>query len=194
MIGRVRGEVMDRQDLAHHSLITVDINGMGIEVMVPKSDISTGSVGERIDLFTDFIVREDSMTLYGFSSSARRSLFRMLQTVSGVGPKVALTMMATTQTEELSAAIVDGDLHYLEQIPGIGKKVASRITLELREKMDLPASGAQSNVRRTVTAALINLGYGEKEAQDASAEISISTDIESALKEALSRLNRASRQ
>ena len=190
MIGRLRGEIIDRQDWAHHSIVTIDANGMGIEALVPKSDISNGNVGERIDLYTDFIVREDSMTLYGFASSARRSLFRMLQTVSGVGPKVALTMMATTSTDELSAAIVDGDVQYLERIPGIGKKVASRITLELREKMDLPSGGSESNVKRTVSAALIGLGYSEKDAQSAVAEISSSKDIESALKESLALLNR----
>lgn len=193
MIGRLRGEIIDRHDFAHHCLVTVDINGLGIEVLVPKSDISHSGLGGSVDLYTDFIVREDSMTLYGFSSSSRRSLFRMLQTVSGVGPKVALTMMAATRSEELSAAIIDGDVDFLERIPGIGKKVASRITLELREKMDLPAGGGENNVKRTVTAALTNLGYGEKESQLAVAEILPTMDVESALKEALNRLNRTGR-
>ncbi len=193
MIGRLRGEIIDRNDSAHHSLVTIEVNGLGIDALVPKSDITSGGLGEIVDLFTDFIVREDSMTLYGFSSSSRRSLFRMLQTVSGVGPKVALTMMSTTRTEELSAAIIDGDLQFLEKIPGIGKKVASRITLELREKMDLPSKGVESNIKRTVAAALINLGYSEKEAQLAVADISPTVDIETALKESLALLNRTGR-
>ena len=191
MIGRIRGEVIDRVDHAHHSLLTVDVSGVGYEVMVPRSEVV--DLNANVELFTDLVVREDSMTLFGFASSARRSLFRMLQTVTGVGPKVALTMIAATRTEELSSAIVDGDLAFLERIPGIGKKVASRITLELREKMDLPKTSEMGNVRRTVVGALLNLGYSEKEATNAVADLDPSADVESALKSSLSRLNRSNR-
>lgn len=193
MIGRISGAVIDRTDTGHHALITVAVFGLGIEVNVPRNDIGGISIGGEINLFTDFVVREDAMILYGFSTSARRTLFRMLQTVTGVGPKVALTALSTTETEELTGAIVDGDIAYLEQIPGIGKKVASRISLELREKMAITGTGGQRGARADVISALVNLGYGEKEAQSAVAGMAPDLGIEAALKEALSRLNRTQR-
>jgi len=193
MIGRVMGEIIERNDAPHHSLVTILVSGLGIEVHAPKADIDQSVVGSKIDLYTDFVVREEAMTLYGFATSARRSLFRMLQTVTGVGPKVAMTILATSDTDELIAAIVDGDLGYLERIPGIGKKVASRIALELREKMSLPTGGSKLSVRNDVVSALINLGYAEREASAAASDIGSETEIEVALKEALSRLNRTKR-
>ncbi|CAB4560871.1 MAG: Holliday junction branch migration protein RuvA [Actinobacteria bacterium] len=193
MIGRVIGEVIERIDGPHHSLVTVLVSGLGIEVHAPRVDLEQATEQARIDLFTDFVIREDAMTLYGFATSARRSLFRLLQTVTGVGPKVALTILATTETDDLMEAIVDGDLAYLERIPGIGKKVASRISLELREKMSLPKGGSKSSVRNDVVSALINLGYGEREASAAASELGAGVEIDVALKEALSRLNRTKR-
>ena len=193
MIGRVIGEVIERIDGPHHSLVTVLVSGFGIEVHAPRVDLEQATEQARIDLFTDFVIREDAMTLYGFATTARRSLFRLLQTVSGVGPKVALTILATTETDDLVEAIVDGDLAYLERIPGIGKKVASRISLELREKMSLPKGGSKSSVRNDVVAALINLGYSEREASAAASELGAGIEIDVALKEALSRLNRTKR-
>lgn len=193
MIGRVIGEVMERTDGPHHCLVTVLVSGLGIEVHAPKVDVDGATDQSKIDLFTDFVIREDAMTLYGFATSARRSLFRLLQTVTGVGPKVALTIVATTETDDLIAAIVDGDLAYLERIPGIGKKVASRISLELREKMSIPKGAGKSSVRSDVVSALINLGYGEREASAAASELGVGMEIDAALKEALTRLNRTKR-
>lgn len=193
MIGRVSGDVIERSDHQHHALITVSVSGLGIEVHVPRSDVDGITSGSQVDLFTDFVVREDAMMLYGFSTSSRRSLFRMLQTVTGVGPKVALTALGSTATDDLIAAIVDGDVAFLERIPGIGKKVASRISLELREKMALSGTGAKSSARSDVLSALVNLGYAEREAQEAVTGIPAELGIEAALKEALSRLNRTQR-
>ena len=193
MIGRVMGEIIERVDGPHHCLVTVSVSGLGIEVHAPKVDVDQAAENSGIELFTDFVVREDAMMLYGFATSARRSLFRMLQTVTGVGPKVALTIVATTESDDLIGAIVDGDLAYLERVPGIGKKVASRISLELREKMSLPKGGSKSSVRSDVVSALINLGYGEREASAAASELTVGVEIDVALKEALSRLNRTKR-
>ena len=193
MIGRVSGNLIERHEVAHNALITVAVSGLGFEIHVPRSDIDGLSLGDEIILFTDLIVREDAMVLYGFSTSARRTLFRMLQTVTGVGPKVALTALSTTATEELTGAIVDGDIAFLERIPGIGKKVASRISLELREKMALARGGGARSARADVLSALINLGYGEKEAHAAVVDIGTDLGIEAALKEALTRLNRTQR-
>jgi Holliday junction DNA helicase RuvA len=193
MIGRVSGEVIERVDLQHHALITVSISGLGIEVLTPRSDVELITRGSRVELFTDFVLRDEAVTLYGFATAARRSLFRMLQTVTGVGPKVALTALGATETDELIAAIVDGDHRFLERIPGIGKKVASRISLELREKMALSSDGSQRKAHGDVFSALVNLGYGEREAQEAVRGIAADLEVDLALKEALSRLNRAER-
>lgn len=193
MIGRVFGEVLDRTEHQHHALITVSISGLGIEVHVPRSDVEGINKGSRVELFTDFVVREDAMVLYGFSTTSRRALFRMLQTVTGVGPRVALTALGSTATDELTAAIVDGDLAFLERIPGIGKKVASRIALELREKMALTSDGQSKPARGDLVSALVNLGYAEREASQAVSGIATDIGIEAALKEALSRLNRTQR-
>lgn len=193
MIGRVKGQLIDRVDHPHYCLATVMVAGIGIEVNVPISDLSRFAIGDEVDLYTDFVVREDAMSLYGFASSSRRSLFRMLQTVSGVGPRVALTTLATTDVDELAAAIIDSDLAFLERIPGIGKKVASRIALELREKMALPAKSADRGAKSDVVLALTNLGYTEREANSAVDEIDTSLSLEEMLKAALGSLNRKKR-
>ena len=193
MIGRIEGRIVERDDRAHFSVVTIDIHGIGVEVSTPTSDLGVSNLGDSIILYTDLIVREDSLTLFGFSSTSRRALFRMLQTVTGVGPKVALTAIATTQSDELSAAVIDGNHGYLEKIPGIGKKVASRIVLELREKMDLPARSSGRDIRDTVKNALLNLGYNEREASAAVAEIDLSLGVEQALKASLQQLNRGGR-
>lgn len=196
MIGRIRGSVIDRVDSTHHCLVTVSVSGIGFEVLTTKSDLEGTSREDEVDFFTDFVVREDSMTLYGFLSSARRSLFRSLQKVTGVGPKLALTILSSTDADDLVGAIIDGDLAYLERIPGIGKKVASRISLELREKMALSASNSgprSSHLRSDVISALVNLGYSEREASSATTELSSETSLDVALKEALSLLNRTKR-
>jgi len=188
MISRIKGVIWDREDFIHFAGVTIEISGLGLYLFVPKWDLGETVIGDEIELFTDFVIREDSMVLYGFSSSPRRSLFRTVQTVSGVGPKVALTMISSTITEELIEAIVEADLAYLEKLPGIGKKVASRIVLELREKMNIPQK-REKNWRSDITQGLVNLGYGEKEAEEALKNIDKDLDPKSALKAALASLN-----
>lgn len=196
MIARLQGRVIDRVDFPHHALITLLTGGIGYEVLVPQSDLVGTTLQSEIDLFTDFVVREDAMTLYGFESSARRSLFRVLQTVTGVGPKAALIILAATDSDQLVSAIIDGDLGYLESIPGVGKKVASRLSLELRDKMSLTSGKARSKTstqREDLVAALVNLGYSEREANSALAGVDPEMDLGEALKQALSLLNRTRR-
>ena len=191
MISRVRGILIEREQLANHLSITVDVQGIGYSLLVPVSDLLGNPIGTEVDLYADLAVREDSMVLYGFTSAARRSLFRSLQTVTGVGPKVALSVISATDSDSLVTAIVDGDQAFLERLPGIGKKVASRIVLELREKMDLPTKGGGGGVRTAVKGALLNLGYSEREASSAVADLDTGTSVEQGLKEALKQLNRS---
>ena len=155
---------------------------------MPVSDLIGNPIGTEVDLYADLAVREDSMVLYGFTSAARRSLFRSLQTVTGVGPKVALSVISATDSDSLVTAIVDGDQAFLERLPGIGKRVASRIVLELREKMDLPTGARSKDWRNDLKQGLVNLGYGEREAENAIREIGEQSDLSSALKAALSHL------
>lgn len=188
MISRVRGILIEREQLANHLSITVDVQGIGYSLLVPVSDLLGNPIGTEVDLYADLAVREDSMVLYGFTSAARRSLFRSLQTVTGVGPKVALSVISATDSDSLVTAIVDGDQAFLERLPGIGKKVASRIVLELREKMDLPTGARSKDWRNDLKQGLVNLGYGEREAENAIREIGEQSDLSSALKAALSHL------
>lgn len=188
MISRIRGILIEREQLANHLQVTIDVHGIGYSLLVPESDLTGSAIGTEVDLYADLAVREDSMVLYGFTSAARRSLFRSLQTVTGVGPKVALSVISATESDLLITAIVDGDHAFLERLPGIGKKVASRIVLELREKMHLPSGGRGKDWRNDLKQGLVNLGYGEREAEGAIREIGEQSDLSSALKAALSHL------
>jgi len=193
MISRIRGVVIEIEEFAHHLGVTIDVSGVGYQVLVPAWDLHGKKSGSEVELYTDFVLREDSMTLYGFSTSARRSLFRTLQRVSGVGPKLAMTMIASTQTDELITAIVDSEHRFLEKIPGVGKKVAARVVLELREKMNVSAPSG-SSWRRDISEGLRNLGYSEREADEAilaitANRISGESDLQGAMKAALAVLN-----
>jgi len=188
MISRIRGILIEREQLANHLQVTIDVHGVGYSLLVPVSDLAGSAIGAEVNLYADLAVREDSMVLYGFTSAARRSLFRSLQTVTGVGPKVALSVISATESDLLITAIVDGDHAFLERLPGIGKKVASRIVLELREKMDLPSGARSKDWRNDLKQGLVNLGYGEREAEGAIREIGEQSDLSSALKAALSHL------
>lgn len=188
MISRVRGTLFDLESAGNHLLITVDVSGIGYSLLIPVSDLGGAKLGDEVEFYTDLAHREDSMVLYGFTSPSRRSLFRALQTVTGVGPKVALSVISSSDTDSLIAAIVDGDQAFLERLPGIGKKVASRIVLELKEKMDLPHQKRGSDFKSDLKQGLINLGYSEREADGALKEIGDQKDLQTALKAALSQL------
>lgn len=173
MIASVRGEVIDIA-LDH---AVVEAAGVGYKVMATPSTLAALRRGAETRLITAMIVREDSMTLYGFADPEARDLFLTLLGVSGVGPKIALATLAVHDAQALRQALADGDVTALTRVPGIGKRGAERLVLELRDKIGPvspsaggPAVGGHA-VRAPVVEALIGLGFAAKQAEEATDKV-----------------------
>lgn len=158
--------------------VTIDVNGVGYEVLIPLSSFDKlPRPGEVVKMLTHLAVREDAHVLYGFSSSAERDLFRMLvNTVSGIGPKIALNILSGISTTALRSAVANGDVKMLSQISGVGKKTAERIVVELKDKIgkaaafesgspERPLSGDDQKLNDAVLA-LVALGFKQPEAHE----------------------------
>ena len=167
MIASVSGSVK------HISLTTVviEVGGVGMLVHVPASLAASLVVGRQAELSTTLVVREDALTLYGFESPSARDFFELLQTVSGIGPKVAQSALSMMDENELASAIAHEDNATLEKIPGLGKKGVQRLLLELKDKVKTYSSESMKRSaapwRISITEALINLGYSQKESESA---------------------------
>ena len=160
----------------------INVGGIGFQVFMPTSTLSTmGTAGKEVRLFTHLHLREDNATLYGFSTADELALFQSLIGVSGLGPKMGLAMLSAMNVEQLVTAIATGSADLLTVIPGIGKKVASRIVLELKEKIGAgwittpTTQFAQENM--DVLAALTALGYSAAEAAKAVTTLPAATDL-----------------
>jgi holliday junction DNA helicase RuvA len=207
MIASVRGEVT-AVDLDH---AVVEVGGVGLAVHATPATLATLRRGGQARLATALVVREDSLTLYGFADAEARELFTLLQTVSGVGPRLALAMLAVLEPDTLRAALAGGDIATLVQVPGIGRKGAERLVIELRDKVTAtsvvtaqpgaPAAGAPAAtvVRSQVTEALVGLGFAVRAAEQAvdavlaeagAADGAGHTDTPKVLRSALARLGR----
>lgn len=167
MIAMLRGVL----ELRDEDAVVVDVNGVGYHVHVPAPVLNElGREGSDVSLFTYLHVRENELSLYGFSTIDQRALFQQLLTVSGIGPRVALAMLSAFAPDQLRIAIAEGNVSLLTQVPGIGKRTAERMILDLKGKIDLgelvPA-GPISTADAEVIAALESLGYSRAEAQDA---------------------------
>jgi len=165
MIGKLSGTLSEKNP----PQVLVDCHGVGYEVDVPMSTFyNLPAVGEQVSLLTHFVVREDAQILYGFGSPEERTAFRQLIKISGVGPRMALGVLSGMSVSELAQAITLQEAGRLVKIPGIGKKTAERLLLELKGKMgaDLgPASSvAADNTQNDILQALVALGYSDKEA------------------------------
>ena len=187
MIGKLSGTLSEKNP----PQILVDCHGVGYEVDVPMSTFyNLPAVGEKVSLLTHFVVREDAQILYGFGSSEERTAFRQLIKISGVGPRMALGVLSGMSVAELAQAITLQEAGRLVKIPGIGKKTAERLLLELKGKMgaDLgPATAsATDNTQNDILQALVALGYSDKEAAAAlknlPADVGVSEGIKLALK------------
>ncbi|HEY7670080.1 MAG TPA: Holliday junction branch migration protein RuvA [Hyphomicrobium sp.] len=179
MIGKLKGKI----DAIGESFLIVDVNGVGYEVQASARTLRNLRIGEEIALTIDTHVREDAIRLFGFASEVERSWFRTLQTVQGVGAKVALGLLGTLSPQELANAIALGGWGTVEEAPGIGKKLAQRIVAELKDKapalsvagLHLPGAalnGArsappESNAAAEALSALTNLGYQPAQASSA---------------------------
>jgi len=160
----------------------IDVGGIGFQVYMPTSTLSTlGATGEEVQLYTHLHLREDNATLYGFGSADELRLFQTLLGVSGLGPRLALAMLSAMSVEKLTMAIVTGSVDLLTVVPGIGKKVANRLILELKEKIGagwVTTPGVQLAEENTdVLAALTTLGYSVSEASRAVASLPPSPDL-----------------
>ena len=166
MIAHLSGSILD----VRLNQLVIDVGGIGYQVTVAPELAAESRVGQSISLHTSLVVREDSWTLFGFRNADAKNLFEQLQSVTGIGPKVASALLAVYQPEELRSAIAAQDNAALERVPGIGKKVASRINLELKDKFSggyRSKSSLSGPWRTQVIGALTGLGYSAKEAESA---------------------------
>ena len=162
LFGTIRQLQLDR--------LVIEVNGVGYSVSITPSTASQLSIGRDVQLFTSMVVREDSMNLYGFTESSEKELFELVQTVSGIGPKVALAISASMNYDDLAVAISTKNESAIAAIPGIGKKSAQRMILELDGKMVAAhqvTSATSFSWRDQLIEALISLGFNRKQAESA---------------------------
>ena len=187
MIGRLTGILAEKSP----PQVLIDVNGVGYEVDVPMSSFyNLPALGERTTLLTHFIVREDAQQLFGFLTATERATFRQLIRISGIGPRMALSLLSGLSVAELTQAVAQQQAARLVKVPGIGKKTAERLLLELKGKLapDLGGPGATvvSDAQADIVQALIALGYGERDAAAAlkllPADVGVSDGIKLALK------------
>ena len=199
MIASVRGRAL------HVGLdrVVVEVGGVGLLVHTTPGTASSLRRGQEAALATTLVVREDSLTLYGFANDDERDMFEQVQTVSGVGPRLALAMLSVMAPDRIRAAICGSDIAALTKVPGIGKKGAERMVLELRDKIGVPTSvvaGAAAQPpagpqwRDQVTEALVGLGWTSKQAEDAVSRVAAtageSPNVSEMLRAALRELGR----
>lgn len=187
MIGKLTGTLLEKNP----PQILIDCHGVGYEVDVPMSTFyHLPASGEKVALLTHFVVREDAQILYGFATPAEREAFRQLIKITGVGPRTALGVLSGMSVQDLAQAVTAQEVGRLVKVPGIGKKTAERLLLELKGKIgaDLgPVGGlARSDAHHDIQQALLALGYNDKEAAAAlkalPADVGVSEGIKLALK------------
>ena len=164
MIGRLQGLLAEKNP----PQVLLDCHGVGYEVDVPMSTFyNLPALGERVTLLTHFIVREDAQLLYGFGTAAERNTFRQLIKITGVGPRTALGVLSGLGVADLAQAVTLQESGRLIKVPGIGKKIAERLLLELKGKLGAdigPHQGATTDHQADILQALLALGYSDKEA------------------------------
>lgn len=192
MISRLSGKLVSK----HPPQILIDVNGVGYEVEVPMSTLyNLPEAGAQVTLLTQLIVREDAHLLYGFGSEEERSTFRQLLKISGVGPKVALSVLSGMSVSDLARAVAEQDPARLTRVPGIGKKTAERLVLELKGKLADALPGASISGTPSIGSdalnALLALGYNEREAVNAIKQLPQGLSVTDAIRQALKTLAKA---
>ncbi len=199
MIGSLRGRLVEKRP----NLVLLDVGGVGYQVVIPLSTYtSLGALHAEATLLIHTHVREDQLALFGFLTSREKHCFELLISASGVGPSLALKILSGMGLDELVPAIRKGDLAQLVRIPGVGRKTAERIVVELRDKLaavDVPEAGkpaTRSQFESDVASALVNLGYDERTVESAMAKSrgTVGNDFESLLKASLQVLGGAAMQ
>lgn len=166
MIAYLRGRLLEKRP----NQVIVDVNGVGYDVQIPVSTFShLGDTGAEVKLFIHTHVREDTLALYGFLATKDKTLFERLISVSGIGPRLAITLLSGMDTEELSTAIRRSEVQRLMRVPGVGRKTAERLILELRDKLGPAeaATPAPAGIDEEVISALLNLGCARPAAEAA---------------------------
>ena len=192
MIGKLTGTLLEKNP----PQILIDCHGVGYEVDVPMSTFyNLPALGEKTALLTHFVVREDAQILYGFGSASEREAFRQLIKISGVGPRTALSVLSGMSVADLAQAVSAQESGRIMKVPGIGKKTAERLLLELKGKLgaDLPLTGAASAVGESasdIQQALMALGYSEKDAAAALKALPQGVGVSEGIKLALKALAR----
>ena len=190
MIGRLSGRLIAR----HPPQVVIDVQGVGYELDVPMSTFyQLPAAGSEVTLLTHLIVREDAHQLYGFGSEAERRVFRQLLRISGVGARIALAVLSGLSVLELQQAVNAQESGRLVKIPGIGKKTAERLLLELRDKLDVvattvPATGAHEG--DDIVNALLALGYNDREAAWAVKQLPAGVNVNDGIRQALKLLSK----
>jgi Holliday junction DNA helicase RuvA len=198
VIGQLRGALIDKRP----NQVLLDVGGVGYQVHIPLSTFyDLGELREETTLLIYTHVREDALVLYGFLTSREKHFFEMLISASGVGPSLALKILSGMNVEELVPAIRQGDLAQLVRIPGVGKKTAERIVVELRDKlaaMETPGTpekpASRTGVEADVVSALLNLGYDRRVAEKAVEDVrrdGATTGFESLLRATLQQLSKS---
>ena len=191
MIGRLSGLLAEKNPPE----ILIDCHGVGYEVSVPMSTFyQLPATGEAVQVLTHFVVREDAQVLYGFLTAAERAAFRQLIRISGVGPRTALAVLSGMSVAELTQAVSLQESARLVKVPGIGKKTAGRLLLELKGKLGVDlgalAGGSASDSQSDILQALLALGYSEKEAQLTLRTLPADVGVNDGIKHALKALAR----
>ena len=195
MIGRITGLLLEKIP----PLVLVDVRGVGYEIDVPMSTFyNLPAVGTEIVLHTHLVVREDVHLLFGFATEAERSVFRQLVKISGVGARTALALLSGLSVADLHQAVVAQDSGRLTKIPGVGKKTAERLLLELRDKLGTGATGASeaaggmrvASSGSDVLNALLSLGYNDREASWAIRQLPVDLNVADGIRQALKILSK----
>lgn len=189
MIGRLRGTLAS----VGANGVVIDVGGIGYEVaMTPDAVVDLPTVGEEVVVHTHLQVREDDMSLYGFAGAADRELFRVVISASGVGPKVAMALLATLGSDQLRRAILNEDVGALSTAPGVGKRSAQKLILELRPKLaDAEAEVVAASGPAQVRQALEQLGYRDEEINQVLSDLDPEEPVEAQIKTALQALGQA---
>ena len=193
MIGRLTGNLLEKNP----PQVTVDVSGIGYDIDVPMSTFyHLPRIGEKVSLHTHLVVREDAQLLYGFGTEAERATFRQLLKVSGVGPKVALAVLSGMSVNDLAEAVTMQESGRLTKVPGIGKKTAERLLLELKDRLKVDVRIAVGGIappssNADILNALISLGYNEKEALYAIKQLPVDVPVSDGIRQALKLLSKS---
>ena len=189
MIGRLRGTLVHR---SHRGEVMLDVGGVGYRISVsPATAVDLGTIGNEVVVHTHLHVREDALTLYGFATADGRDCFESLIGAHGVGPGLALAILSTHGPDDLRRIVMEGDLDSLTLVPGVGRKTAARLLLELKSRLEVPDGDpipTSGSPRAEVREALAALGYQPEEVRRAMGELPAEGDVGTLVRSALQTL------